>query len=254
VRIELHVSNFKEWARAGGPINPIWAKETADLKRELHRAQCRAARRIFESKQESSTRCLGAFQVYRQQRAWTNRLNIEEGEYQLRHLEELVACNSVGKFERFADQDIAFVCDFCDGYIVWPDLEGMPSMRSADETATSPVSPISPTTSTPNWQATGFSMAAREQKDVVFAPLAIANHIAPQGGDFVARLLCPFCEGVYSYAQGDDEMEEIRYAQDESGFEDLQALQEHLEWQHTPSQLPVSIPSLSTTTSNCVIM
>ena len=36
----------------------------------------------------------------------------------------------MGRFERFGDRDIAFVCDFCDGYLVWEDLREMPSLRA----------------------------------------------------------------------------------------------------------------------------
>src|SRR5688500_11746127 len=99
LQFEAHIQNFREWVRTGGPINPIWAKETADLKRVLHRAQCRAARRIFTSEQESSSRCLGAFLVYRKQRSWepSNTMSVEDNDYQQRHLEELLACNGVGK-------------------------------------------------------------------------------------------------------------------------------------------------------------
>jgi hypothetical protein len=38
---------------------------------------------------------------------------------------------------------------------------------------------------------------------------------------------------------------------DESGFDDLQELQEHLEWEHTAAKLPVSLPSAP---QNCVVM
>lgn len=150
-RFEQHALNFKDWLRHGGPIEPIWARETIALRRDLHRAQCRAARRVYESGQESPARCLGALQVYRVQRPpkWsaTGQLHHQHPDQQQhpnqnpdqqqqqrrerpRHLEELAACNRVGRFERFGDRDIAFVCDFCDGYLVWEDLREMPSLRA----------------------------------------------------------------------------------------------------------------------------
>ncbi|KAI3553579.1 hypothetical protein CABS03_13884 [Colletotrichum abscissum] len=252
-KVEHHIDNFKDWARTGGPINPVWARETTQLRRELHRAQCRAARRIFGAEQEASARCLGAFLVYRKQREWQSRPATSEEEHHRRHVEEVVACNTSGKFERFGDGGIAFVCDFCDGHLVWEDLESMPSLRTAEESSTRPVPPVSPTTGMPNWQATGFTAdKRREEKTVIFAPLAIANHMAPYQGDWVARLLCPFCdEAPYTEAGGDSD-DEMRNAQDESGFEDLQAFQEHLEWQHTAASIPaVPLPKAA---KDCVVM
>lgn len=251
-KFEHHVDNFKDWARTGGPINPVWARETTDLRRELHRAQCRAARRIFAAEQEASARCLGAFLVWRKQREWAARVVVSEEEHHRRHVEEVVACNTIGKFERFGDRDIAFVCDFCDGHLVWEDLESMPSLRAAEESSTSPVSPISPTTQLPHWQATGFTASKRAEKTVVFAPLAIASHMAPYQGDWVARLLCPFCDEAPYIEPGEDGDDETRNAQDESGFEDLEAFQEHLEWQHTAASIPaVPLPKAA---KECVVM
>ena len=253
LRFDFHAQTFKDWVRSGGPINPMWAKETIDLQRDLHLAQCRAARRVFTSEQEGLGRCLGAFLVYRKQRAWMNRLMQDDMDYQTRHLEELATCNSVGKFERYGDRDIAFVCNFCDGYIIWEDLESMPSIRAGQDTATSPVSPISPTTQTPNWQATGRTVYQREEKTVVFAPIAIANHAAPQGG-FLAKLMCPFCEDFGNVNQEEDEDEQIRYVPDDSGFDDLEEFREHLAWQHTAATLPVTLPSLPAAPTNCSVM
>ncbi|KAI1876540.1 hypothetical protein JX265_004066 [Neoarthrinium moseri] len=239
-RFELHAQNFKEWVRTGGPINPIWARETIELRRELHRAQCRAARRIFNSEQETSTRCLGAFQVFRVQRAPENP--------QQRSLEELMACNQTGKFERFGDRDIAFVCDFCDSYIVWEDLREMPSSRAA--TTGDIPEPTSATSMTPsqdtNWQATGFKMSDGEEKAVVFAPVAIANHMPPEPGEWQARILCPLCEDYYTEEQGEDDMDRVKWNQDEGGYEGMAEFREHLEWTHAPGVLA--------TTSNCQIM
>jgi hypothetical protein len=255
IRYDFHIQNFKDWVRTGGPINPTWAKETKDLGRDLHLAQCRAARRIFTAEQEGVGRCLGAFLVYRKQRSWLNRMMLDEREYQLRHLEELAMCNNVGKFERFGECDVAFVCHFCDGYIVWEDLESMPSIRSGQDTVSSPISPISPTTMTPNWRATGFSVSEHAEKTVVFAPIAIGSHAAPQGGEFLARLVCPFCddESVKPRSEdGDEEDDQMRYVPDEGGFSDLAEFQEHLEWQHTAMSLPsVALPSAP---ANCAVM
>lgn len=243
-KFEAHTQNLKDWTRSGGPINPVWVRETHALQKELHRAQCRAARRIFTSGQEASPRCLGAFLVRRKQRAWsTGQVGHVEGEYQRRYLEELVACNKVGIFERFGDSDIAFICDFCDGHMLWEDLEGVPTVRSAQEAADSPISPVSPTTNTPHWQATGITLSSREEKQVVFAPIVIANHTAPQHGDWQAKLLCPYCQELGEQPQDEDDEEDLWRPDNE--FDDVAALQEHLEWQHTaapPTTLPVSLP------------
>ncbi|KAF6836331.1 hypothetical protein CMUS01_05461 [Colletotrichum musicola] len=254
-KFEQHIDNFRDWAKTGGPINPIWARETTELRRELHRAQCRAARRIFTAEQESSLRCLGAFLVYRKQREWASRTLVTEEEFHRRHVEEVVACNTIGKFERFGDRDIAFVCDFCDGHLVWEDIESMPSVRAAQDAAPAGtlVSPVSPATpQLPHWQATAYSNSTREPKTVVFAPLAIANHIAPYEGDWVARLECPFCEEAPYTGPGDDDDDEARNATEESGFEDLDAFQEHLEWQHTATSIPaVPLPKAA---KDCAVM
>lgn len=167
-------------------------------------------------------------------------------------MEEVVACNTIGKFERFGDRDIAFVCDFCDGHVVWEDLESIPAGRAAQDATSIPVSPVSPTTQLPHWQSTAISNSNHEPKTVVFAPLAIANHIAPYQGDWVARLECPYCDEAPYIEPGEDGDDEMRTAQDESGFEDLAAFQEHLEWQHTAVSLPaVSLPKAA---KDCVVM
>ncbi|EAA31653.3 hypothetical protein GE21DRAFT_7953 [Neurospora crassa] len=375
VKYEFHARNYKDWIRQGGPINPTWLSETKELQLELHRTQCRASRRIFAAEQEGPwTRCLGAYQVYRQQRRneETERLRkqkeeekrekeIREGgskqrdlesippwqrhEYQdqqhpqqqqqqqqqqqnrtgttdealrpaLRRgrrlsLEDLVpCCNAVGRFERFGEHDVAFVCDFCDGFIVWPDLQRMPSTRAAlDKTnggsasttasfptsttiarnsprklilptivtasypaAILPSSTITTTTTTtttkeaqtetttatentyPHWQAQGVSAKTGEAKTVVFAPLAIANHIAPVPGDWLARIWCPYCDEYTYVDQGEDSEDEVKWAQDERGFEDLASFQEHLEWYHTALPVP-SIPALlPKAAGSCLIM
>ncbi|ORY71168.1 uncharacterized protein BCR38DRAFT_330556 [Pseudomassariella vexata] len=239
-RFELHMQNFKDWARTGGPINPVWARETIELRRELHRAQCRAARRIFNAEQETTTRCLGAFQVFRVQRS--------PEKAQQRNLEELMMSNKVGKFERFGEHGIAFVCDFCDGYMVWDDLREMPSHRKPTTTPDG-LEPMSGTSTTPatqdTWQATGFSASDGTEKPIVFAPVVIANHMPPVPGEWQARILCPYCDEYYEYEQGDDEMERVKWNQDEDGFEDMAAFKEHLEWSHVGI-----VPS----TTNCSVM
>ncbi|KAK8135869.1 hypothetical protein PG984_003809 [Apiospora sp. TS-2023a] len=250
-QFELHTKSFKDWAKMGGPINPVWATETIGLRRELHRAQCRAARRIFNSEQETSVRCLGAFQVYRVQR--TPELP------QQRQLEELMMCNQVGKFERYGDLDVAFICDFCDGYLVWEDLREMPTRRTTKQdtatggnndnsnnnddsgsgSASGSISAVEATSSTAmapgaqdSWHAQGFKKTDGEEKAVVFAPVAIANHLPTEPGDFQARILCPYCEDYVGYEQGDGEMEAVKWNQDERGFDDVISFQEHLEWSH----------------------
>ncbi len=106
-------------------------------------------------------------------------------------LEELVPdCNQVGKFERFGDRDIVFVCDYCDGHIVWQDVRSMPASR----TSPTPVAD----TGYPNWQATAQSLSAGEDKTVVFAPLVIANHLAAGGGTgWEARIWCPLLRWLH---------------------------------------------------------
>ncbi|KAI0019600.1 hypothetical protein F4780DRAFT_432129 [Xylariomycetidae sp. FL0641] len=297
-RFELHSQTFKDWARTGGPINPTWASETIELKRELHRAQCRAARRIYNETEQVDTRsrCLGAKLVAAAQRRHQNPNNHAQNRDhgQGRHfippdsqgeqasffgrqqdhtaqarLEELAATNSTGKFERFADKDIAFVCDFCDGYLVWEDLREMPSVRATmtpsgemrDETDPQPVTRTATTstttttatataTTTPpleNWQATGFSMNG-EEKLIVFAPIAIANHLPPEPGNFESAILCPYCDEYYYEEQGDDDMDRVRYTQDEHGIPDVKTFQEHLDWYHT------SYTNMVPKTSNCSVM
>lgn len=318
---------FKNWLRQGGPINPIWASDTLDLRRQLHRAQRRAAARVYASQQADITgthRCLGAFEVYRRQRRLDDRrrryerrpsryestrdelARAEEGQQDTpprlsqkgrvpswqqqtptmgaalapdagfesvemgamgegaqqqqqkygqqpdaaeeqqaalsRSLEELVpACNMVGRFERFGEQDVAFSCDFCDGFIVWEDLEAMPAERDL-------VPAASGVTEQPNWQARGKSASTAEDRTVVFAPLAIANHLGPDPGDWRARMSCPYCDEYNYYEAGDEG--ETRYVQDDRGFGSLKEFQEHLEWYHTS----VAVPSLPAVAKNCVVM
>ncbi|EPE02295.1 hypothetical protein F503_08607 [Ophiostoma piceae UAMH 11346] len=485
-----HTQLFRDWLRTGGAINPLWVRETVALRRQLHRAQCRAARRIFNSEHEtgdgsgSGTRCLGAFLVYRRFREHeelrkryargdygsnysqnhghsqnqrensaraghtaqrTPTWKLQQPQLQAREqrrfvgqepfrgrnghpeesgdttsiemtpqngfakppthsphtatpqtvpfkypaqknshisyaphspytpshlqaqkspatatvasvdvhtriplrpdepptppprpptLEDLVPeCKKVGTFERFGDRDIAFICDFCDGHIVWEDVQRLPTMRvppaaisSADAHLASrlppsiavspafgtplPTSSISPgmaltasgsaaatpaplllqnrlspsptpfrgqspvgsrqgssspsatSASTylppeagedeyPRWQATTVAVSdANTQRTVVFAPLAIANHLPPMAGDWEARLWCPYCDDYmyYDSAEGD----QTKYAQEEGGFQSLDDFQAHLEWHHTALPVP-AMPALPTS-SSCVVM
>ncbi|KAI1504150.1 hypothetical protein F5X99DRAFT_52408 [Biscogniauxia marginata] len=306
-RFELHSQTFKEWVRAGGPINASWATETLTLKRDLHRAQCRAARRIYDEAGQAAlsarTRCLGAQQVLRVQRQLAspesngNNRNANgttaqgSGQQQQQYtfhygsLEELVACNSMGKFERFGEQDIAFVCDFCDGYLIWEDLREMPShptipppLRRDTKNSNNNTNDLSTENNnnnggggnrnsssndnnTTNWQATGFAMSDGQEKTIVFAPVAIANHLPPDtepvavGAGFLtvpgvpggggaedswqSRVLCPLCDANYHEEPGDDgAVERVRHAQDERGYASVAALREHLEWSHASLLAP----------------
>ena len=338
-RFESHAQDFRDWARQGGPINAVWARETALLRAQLHRAQCRAAARVFAAQRhEDNPRCLGAYQVYRHQKRreadrhrharllrddlppWQRQrrqhqqrrqqqepdgqhdqqpghahdrdpsteeddearqrgeaatgdlLGGQEQEQEQERrgsLEELVPwCNAVGRFQRLpGTDDVAFVCDYCEGYIVWPDLQSMPSVRAPPADAAgaatmggagsgSSSSSSSSSSSYPHWQAQGFSAATGEEKTVVFAPLAIANHTPPGPGDWQAGLVCPFCEEATYLDQGEDNSE-LRYVRDENGFPDLEAFRGHLEWYHTALPVPPisSLASvLPSAVSNCAVM
>lgn len=242
--------------RHGGSIDLSWAHETTALRRELHRAQCRAARRIHSAQQietsAESVRCLGALQVYRVQKGRDVRVE-----------DERAACAQAGRFERYAERDVAFVCDFCDGFLVWEDLRAVPTTRITqppprNEDLPAPVT--SNTTragetgdsnnnnnknksnnpsdgdnetnpATANWQARGIALSNGEQKTIVFAPVAVANHVPPEVGEWRSRILCPHCDEYYYEEQGDGDMERVRYTQGR-GFESVAAFQEHLEWSH----------------------
>jgi hypothetical protein len=139
-----HTETFKDWLRTGGPINPLWVKDTISLRRDLHRAQCRAARRIYISDQEATcttdaVRCLGAVIVTRalrrvreernNQPSWqqppTDTEPSPTGKERSRRgsLESIIpVCNAIGHFKRLGETDLAFICDFCDGFLVWPNL------------------------------------------------------------------------------------------------------------------------------------
>jgi hypothetical protein len=187
---------------------------------------------------------------------WSNReASAANGEYKKRYLDELLACKDVGSFQRFGENDIAFVCDFCDGHIVWEDLDNMPNARSADlahADVTSPISPVSPIHQAPYWQATGITRTASEEKQIIFAPVAIANHVAPLHGDWAARLVCPYCEEIGKQPRDEDD-DEDGYRPD-GEFEDVAALQEHLEWEHGSTSLARGNQAAATSQNNCLIM
>lgn len=314
---EAHSQLFKDWLRTGGPINPEWVLKTVELRRDLHRAQCRAACRIYATA-PGPTRCLGAFQVSRHQRQMDKRRavgNVAEAESMLRiagdaetgvglepqvvtspdgderwrhdnaaalndvmvedgennssnskrdDLETLVPfCNKVGKFERFGDRDIAFACDYCDGFLVWEDLDRMPATRTPNPSTTHPH--ILPTSSVATaipaalvnrnqqeWEAKARTISSGEETTIVFAPVAIANHLLPGLGDWRARLLCPYCDEYTYVGEDGDDGGETRYAQDERGFPDVKTFREHLEWYHAGGVVPM--PTAPTKKENCIVM
>ncbi|KAI0119938.1 hypothetical protein GGR51DRAFT_553972 [Nemania sp. FL0031] len=185
-RFQQHSQDLKCWVRAGGPIEPDWAAETRWLRRELHRAQCRAVRRIHDDLEESSSRprCLGALLVRRSQQR--HHYNPPQPSQPPPHLEggvstttattttqpnsilngEIAACNATGKFQRLGpgNRDIAFVCDFCDGFLVWEDLRSMPSARQHAS--------ASPTDTFENWAATGFTHPRSHSHSSQYPPAA----------------------------------------------------------------------------------
>lgn len=135
------------------------------------------------------------------------------------------------------ETDIAFVCDFCDGFLVWPDLRSIPTERKQPGSLTE--------AGYPNWAAAGRGLAeeeAEEEKSVVFAPLAIANHLPPKSGEWMSRIICPFCE-EYTYIDQGDGDGERKWEQPEGGFESVEAFREHLAWTHTALPRP-PLPTL----------
>ncbi|KAI1367450.1 hypothetical protein F5Y08DRAFT_67115 [Xylaria arbuscula] len=319
-RFQEHSQNLKYWVRAGGPIESEWSTETRWLRRELHRAQCRAVRRIHDDLETSSSRprCLGALIVRRSQQrqefqppdshSHPSTPQPQRQQQPQRGVpprtstaqsnsipnSEIAACNSTGTFQRLGpgNQDIAFVCDFCDGFLVWEDIRSMPSTRQRP--ATSSASMIE------HWAATAFrhphphahmnetssalgqesgtelqdgisnsqfkiTSASRttarelraetetelkgEEKTIIFPPVAIANHLPPDIGEWQASLLCPLCDEYYYEEQGDDDMDRVQWTQDERGFETIASLQEHLEWTHANL-----LETVAPKSSSCAIM
>lgn len=88
-----------------------------------------------------------------------------------------------------------------------------------------------------------------EEKTIIFPPVAIANHLPPDVGEWQASLLCPLCDDYYYEEQGDDDMDRVRWTQDERGFETVASLQEHLEWTHA-NLLETAAPK----SSSCAVM
>ncbi|KAK4679602.1 hypothetical protein QC764_205610 [Podospora pseudoanserina] len=167
-------------------------------------------------------------------------------------LESLVPkCNQIGRFQRLNSgnpsespfNDAAFICDFCNGYLVWPDLRTMPSVRSTlpQQPPPDPLSPAydSKTVNNgyPHWQASGLSCTANEPKTLVFAPLAIANHMPPEPGEWQAGIVCPYCEEDTYLDEGEDSGE-MKYVMDDKGFGSVEEFREHLEWYHTAMAVP----------------
>ncbi|KJK80526.1 hypothetical protein H634G_04765 [Metarhizium anisopliae BRIP 53293] len=214
-KFRAHVQLLRDWSRSGGPIDPVW---------------------------ESSQRCLGAFLVRRTQAKVAVQPNrqVSEADYQRRQLEELGACTKIGSFDRFGEEDMVFICDFCDGHLIWEDLENVPTERTA-------ASLPRRQGNSQHWQATGTSSSGPQEKLVIFPPIAIANHLAPLHGDWQARLLCPFCEDEAKKPQDEDDEEELYKPNDE--FEDVASLQEHMEWQHVEVVVPSGQQS-----GNCAVM
>lgn len=353
-----HKNTFQDWLRDGGPIDSMLARQTTHLTKLLHRAQCRAAGRIFASAREESHRCLGAHLVGRAgseaqrfrephrpsltsvpereslgsisesvgRSSWMGSMGAPGS---IEEREQVAMCNIVGKFERHGDRDIAFTCDYCDGYIVWEDLSALPTTKlkrstkeqakehrqsrdrdsllalrknrgprelilpryraeqqlvsmelenrssvtmSSDAGTRSSIVSDAPTGTSAsstllgdenskvghNWMATGISFSSAEndpdspaEKKVVFAPIAIANHVPPLDGEWQARLLCPYCDDWVGY----DNEEAVKYAQDENGFENHEQLLEHMLWYHVPGYLEnLSTATATTGSKNCIIM
>ncbi|KAI0157738.1 hypothetical protein GGR57DRAFT_53730 [Xylariaceae sp. FL1272] len=315
-RFAQHSQSFKDWIRIGGSLDPELAHQTRWLRRELHRAQCRAARRIRDDLETANSRprCLGALLVWRsqQQQVRQNQTQPQTHSQPQQYPQsditpmgqqperssnvEIAACNSTGVFQRFgtSNHDIAFVCDFCDGFLVWEDLRSMPSTRQRAASSAPSMSE--------NWAATGFTNPQisphrqthsrhqsrtysrtnnhshsgpldielrtsgesgfadaipstekqGEEKIILFPPVAIANHLPPEPGEWQAPLLCPLCDDYFYEEQGDGDMDRVRYTQDEQGFETVADLQQHLEWSHA-SLLP-SLTDVAPKASNCAVM
>lgn len=271
-RFGAHEWMFMEWMRAGGPVNPLWVRETKGLGRELRRGMCRGARRVWEGNRagsEEGGRCLGGEVVWRAVRRERETQKGERGSGRAKWLDDerglsagdgkgkarerrgsleavVPDCNSVGRFERLGEEDVAFVCGYCDGFLVWENLAKVPSERRAEGGMADGYS---------NWAATGRRCEVREgeeeEKLVVFAPLAIANHVPPRHGEWMSRVICPYCEEYTYIDSGDDGDGERRWVTEQGGFETMEAFQEHLQWSHTAIPKP-ALPFVSD--GKCVLM
>jgi hypothetical protein len=266
-RFTAHTDTFKDWLRTGGPINPLWMRDTISLRKDLHRTQCRAARRIYVSDQAATSstdavRCLGAVIVNRalrrvreqrnHQPAWQQTAaDVEpppKGKERSRRgsLETIIpVCNTIGHFERLGETDLAFICDFCDGFLVWPNLQSLPAERKFPGSLT--------LEGYPSWAASGLSYREKEEKDVVFAPLAIANHLPLRKGEWIARTVCPFCEEYTYFDQGDGDGER-RLGTDGERIEGVEELAAHLGWTHTALPRPDSIGLAGLGKGDCEVM
>lgn len=246
-RVERHGGVFRGWVEAGGGINPEWVRETGRVGRELGRVMRRGARRVWEAGREEGGRCLGGEvvgRVVRRVRAerrgeravWQDGERGRNGKGRERRgsLERVVPeCNAVGRFERIGGEDVGFVCDFCDGYLVWGNLADVPSERKVEGPEVDGY---------PNWAAVGRRSRVEEGEDgekaVVFAPLVIANHVPPKHGEWTSRIICPYCEEYTYIDSADDGDGETKWPTDQEGFETVQAFQEHLQWTHTALPKP----------------
>lgn len=269
-RFEALEGTFRGWVTAGGPVNPVWVRETKGLGRELRRAMCRAARRVWEGNRLASEvggRCLGGELVWRavrREREGRGEGGVEgrarwldgggdrkgKGREGRGSLEAVVPeCNSVGKFERLGDGDVAFVCDYCDGFLVWKNLAEVPSARTVGGATVDGY---------PNWAATGrrsrVGEGEEEEQVVVFAPLAVANHVPPRHGEWMSRIICPYCEEYTYIDAGDDGDGERRWTAEQGGFETLEAFQQHLQWSHSAIPRP-ALPALPfASDGKCAVM
>lgn len=234
-----HILDLKDWSRSGGPIDATWIRHTHSLRKDLHRAQCRAAMRIFASDQESSQRCLGAYLVRRAQTVTGARGGARRVPVQY----DVDMCAKIGSFERFGDEDKVFICDFCDGHLIWDDLESAPTrQRRHDGPEGLPRSSTSSSSGYPHWQAVGVSLSDAQPKTTVFAPVAIANHVAPQQGDWLAKLLCAYCDEAAGQPDDADDEEGV-WRPEQVEFDGVAELQEHLEWHHTETALAMPLPT-----------
>lgn len=199
-RFAAHTETFKDWLRTGGPINPVWIKDTISLRKDLHRAQCRAARRIYVSDQEATSssdavRCLGAVIVTRalrrvreeqdHQPAWQQQQPPTDdvvpspkgkGRGRRGSLESIIpVCNSIGHFERLGEADLAFVCDFCDGFLVWPNLHALPTERKYPGPLTAE--------GYPSWAASGRNHGGGRGEGCGFCAISDCESFAAQKGE-----------------------------------------------------------------------
>jgi hypothetical protein len=131
--------------------------------------------------------------------------------------------------------------------LVWKGIGAVPSCRRVEGREVDGY---------PNWAAVGRRSkieddGGEEEKVVVFAPLVIANHVPPRHGEWMARVLCSYCEEYTYIDQGDEGGAERKWVTDQDGFESVDAFQEHLQWTHTALPRP-AIPFVRD--GKCVVM